>query len=162
MDTLYRAKWTAEIHREWMDALLCREPQRDRAVLERTRTLMDQSVRDCLIAGYDALVPQLVLPDPEDRHVLAAIVGRCDMIVTQNLRDFPDAALAPYRIEAQHPDVFLCNQLELAPGGFCAAIRKARARLKNPPFPVEDYLTNLKQVGLVATATELEQFAELI
>ena len=84
------------------------------------------------------------------------------MIVTQNLRDFPDSALAPYRVEAQHPDTFLCNQLDLAPGLFCGAIRKVRARLKSPPYPVEDYLAILKQVGLVATASELEQFSELI
>ena len=124
---------------------------------------MDRSVRDCLVTGYEALVPQLELPDPSDRHVLAAaIVGRCDMIVTQNLRDFPDAALSPYGVEAQHPDTFLCNQLDLAPGMFCGAIRKVLARLKNPPYPVDDYLAILKQVGLVATASELEQFSELI
>ena len=156
-------KWTAEIQGEWIDALLRNEPHRERAVLERTRSLMDRSVRDCLVTGYEALVPQLELPDPSDRHVLAAaIVGRCDMIVTQNLRDFPDAALSPYGVEAQHPDTFLCNQLDLAPGMFCGAIRKVRARLKNPPYPVDDYLAILKQVGLVATASELEQFSELI
>jgi len=160
---LFRAKWTAEIHREWIEALLRSEPHRDRAFLERTRNLMDQNIRDCLVSGYEAFIPQIELPDPDDRHVLAAaIVGRCDMIVTQNLRHFPEAALAPYAIEAQHPDVFLCNQLDLAPGVFCGAIRKVRARLKNPPYPVDDYLANLRQVGLVATASELEQFVELI
>lgn len=160
---LFRAKWTAEIHREWIEALLRNEPKRDRALLERTRELMDQNVRDCLVTGYEALIPQITLPDPNDRHVLAAaIVGRCDMIVTQNLGDFPDATLAPYAIEAQHPDTFLCNQLDLAPGVFCAAIRRVRRRLKNPPYPVEDYLSNLKQAGLVATAADLVQFSELI
>jgi hypothetical protein len=160
---LFRAKWTAEIHREWIEALLRNEPHRERAFLERTRDLMDQNIRDCLVSGYEALIPQIELPDPEDRHVLAAaIVGRCDMIVTQNLRDFPNSALAPYGVEAQHPDTFLCNQLDLAPGVVCGAIRKVRARLKNPAYPVEDYLAILKQAGLVATASELEQFAELI
>jgi hypothetical protein len=160
---LFRAKWTAEIHREWIEALLRNEPGRDRAVLERTRHLMNRSVRDCLVMGYEALVPQLELPDPDDRHVLAAaIVGRCDMIVTQNLRDFPERALSLYHVEAQHPDTFLCNQLDLAPGLFCGAIRKVRARLKNPPYSAQDYLAILKQAGLVATASELEQFSELI
>ncbi len=160
---VFRAKWTAEIHREWIEALLRNEPRRDRAALERTRDMMDRNVRDCLVTGYDALIPQLHLPDPADRHVLAAaIVGRCDMIVTQNLRDFPESALAPYHVEAQHPDTFLCNQLDLAPGVFCGAIRKVRGRLKSPPYPVEDYLSILTQVGLVATASELEQFSELL
>ncbi|WP_354002110.1 PIN domain-containing protein [Pseudotabrizicola sediminis] len=51
---------------------------------------MDRATRDCLVTGYEALMPALTLPDADDRHVLAAaIVGRCDAIVTQNLKDFP-------------------------------------------------------------------------
>jgi hypothetical protein len=160
---LFHAKWTSDIHREWIEALLRNEPHRDRKVLERTRSLMDQSVRDCLVTGYEALIPQIALPDPDDRHVLAAaIVGRCDMVITRNLRHFPVSAMASYSIEVQHPDAFLSKHLEFAPGVFCGAIRKVRARLKNPPFSIDDYLANLKQVGLVAVASELKQFAELI
>ena len=97
---LFKAKWTADIHREWIDALLRNEPHRDRAALERTRNLMDRATRDCLVTGYEALVPALTLPEADDRHVLAAaIVGRCDAIVTQNLKDFPPEALAPFGIE---------------------------------------------------------------
>jgi len=163
VEDLFRAKWTADIHQEWIEALLRREPHRDRAALERTRTLMDTAVRDALITGYEALVACLVLPDAEDRHVLAAaIVGRCDVIVTQNLQDFPENVLKPYGIETQHPDDFLASHLSLAPGKFCLAVRKVRARLKNPPYSVEDYLAILTRQGLVVTASELEQFAELL
>ena len=84
------------------------------------------------------------------------------MIVTQNLKDFPEDALEPYGIETLHPDGFLSNHLALAPGLFCSAIRKVRARLKNPPFSAEEYTAILTQQGLVATAAELEQFRELI
>ena len=69
---LFKAKWTADIHREWIDALLRNEPHREKVALERTRNLMDTATRDCLITGYEALVPALTLPDPGDRHVLAA------------------------------------------------------------------------------------------
>lgn len=160
---LYKAKWTADIHREWIEALLEKQPHRERAALERTRDLMDRSTRDCLIAGYEPMIPTLQLPDPDDRHILAAaIVGRCDVIVTQNLKDFPEDLLSAYGIEAQHPDDFLCNHLDLAPGLFCGAIRKVRGRLKNPPYSVEEYLGILTVQGLVATAAELEQFSALI
>lgn len=160
---LFKAKWTADIHREWIEALLRNEPHRDRAALERTRDLMDRSTRDSLITGYEPLIAGLALPDPDDRHVLAAaIVGRCDAIITFNQKDFPAAALAPYGIETQHPDDFFCNQLSLAPGLVCSALRKVRARLKNPPKTVEEYLAVLTRQGLVATVAELEQFAGLL
>jgi hypothetical protein len=160
---LFHAKWTADIHEEWITALLESQPHRRRADLERTRSLMDTAVRDCLVTGYQSLIHSLSLPDPDDRHVLAAaVVGRCDVIVTRNLKDFPDAALAPYGIRAEHPDEFLSNHLSLAPGVFCDAVRKVRARLRNPPLSVTEYLDVLKQQGLVATATELAQFSNLL
>jgi predicted nucleic acid-binding protein len=163
VEDLFHAKWTSDIHREWIEALLRHEPHRDRAALERTRTLMDTAVRDALITGYESLVETLVLPDPDDRHVLAAaIVGHCDVIVTQNLQDFPEDTLKSYGIETQHPDDFLASHLSLAPGKFCVAVRKVRARLKNPPYSVEDYLATLTRQGLVVTVSELEQFAKLL
>jgi hypothetical protein len=163
VEDLFQAKWSADIHREWIEALLRHEPHRDRTALERTRLLMDTAVRDALITGYEALIAGLELPDMNDRHVLAAaIVGRCDVIVTRNLHDFPEDALKPYGIEAQHPDDFLANHLHLAPDKFCVAVRKVRARLKNPPYSVGDYLAVLTRQGLVTTVSELEQFAELL
>lgn len=38
---LFKAKWKADIHREWIDALLHNEPNR-----ERTRDSMDRATRD--------------------------------------------------------------------------------------------------------------------
>lgn len=163
VEDLFRAKWTADIHREWIEALLRNEAHRNCTALERTRDLMNTAIRDCLITDYEALIPCLNLPDPDDRHVLAAaILGRCDVIVTQNLKDFPQQVLNPYGIEAQHPDDFLSNYLNLSPGIFCAAIRKVRARLKKPPYSVSDYLATLTRQGLVVTVSELEQFSQLI
>jgi len=154
---LFKAKWTADIHSEWIEALMRNEPERDRPALERTRDLMDTATRDSLVTGYEALIDTLSLPDPDDRHVLAAaIVGRCDVIVTQNLKDFPEAALAPFEIEAQHP------HLSLAPGVLCGAVRKVRARLLKPPYSVEEYLATLTRQGLVATVGELQSFADLL
>jgi hypothetical protein len=124
---------------------------------------MDTKTRDCLIDGYQSMIPSLTLPDPGDRHVLAAaIIGRCDVIVTQNLKDFPEAALAPYGIDAQHPDEFLCNHLNLEQGLFCSAVRKVRQRLKNPPYTINDYLDTLTRQGLVATVSELKPFSVLL
>ena len=160
-DDVFRAKWTEDIHREWIDALLRNEPRRDRTALEHTSRLMDAATRDCLITGYETLIPSLELPDPDDHHVLAAaIVGRCDVIVTCNLRDFPENVVAPYGIEVLHPDDFLSHHLALMPDPFCNAACKIRARLVAPSVSVQDYLAILAGLGLVATATELAQYSK--
>ena len=160
-DNLFRAKWTAEIHREWINALLRNEPHRDRAALERTRDLMDRATLDCLVAGYETLIPTLELPDPGDRHVLAAaIVGHCDLIVTFNTKDFPETALAPFGIDVLHPDIFLARQLDLAPDAFSNAIRKILSRLVAPPISTQEYLAILSKLGLVTTASALAEIPE--
>jgi len=75
---------------------------------------MNASVPDCLVTNYKKLANSIELPDPDDRHVLAAaIVGHADAIVTFNTKDFPQAVLQPYGIEVQHPDEFVMNQLQL-------------------------------------------------
>lgn len=160
---LYKAKWSADIHREWIESLLANEPHRDRAALERTRDLMDASTRDCLVTGHESLIPSLNLPDPKDRHVLAAaIAGRCDAIVTCNIKDFPEPVLSEFGLDLKHPDEFLSDHLKLSQGLFCSCIRKIRRRLNNPPYSIEEYLDILTRNGLVATAAELRPFAELL
>lgn len=162
-DDMYRARWTDAIQLEWIEALLRKEPWRDRDRLERTRKRMDSETRDSLIYGYEDLIQGLNLPDPNDRHVLAAaIVGKCDVIVTCNLRHFPDQVIGQFGIEAQSPDEFLVNHLDLVPQRFCASVRKIRLRLRNPPYTVEKYLSNLTKNGLDATVAELQQYAHLL
>jgi predicted nucleic acid-binding protein len=86
---LFRATWSAGVHEEWMSALLRNRTDLSREKLERTRRLMDRHATDALVTGYEDLIPGLHLPDPNDRHVLAAAIrGRADVIVTANLRDF--------------------------------------------------------------------------
>lgn len=160
---LYRAKWTDAIHDEWTRNLLKARPDLQPEQLQRTRDLMNAHVRDCLVTGYETLIDAVALPDPHDRHVLAAAIrSGADLIVTLNLKHFPAAALQPYGIEAQHPDDFLASQLDLAPHIVCAAAKRHRASLKNPPKSVEEYLATLAAQGLAQTVSSLQRFAELI
>ena len=160
---LFQAKWTADIHREWINALLRNEPWRDPAALHRTRELMNRAARDCLVTGYEQIIPVLSLPDADDRHVLAAaIVGQCDVIVTHNVTDFPASTLARFGIEAQHPDPFLAAYVERSPTIICEAIKKLRARLVNPPIGVEGYLATLSRQGLTDTVIALEPYRGLL
>lgn len=59
---LFRAKWSAAVHEEWISSLLERRPDLDRAKLERTRALMDKHAEDALVTGYEDLIPGLHLP----------------------------------------------------------------------------------------------------
>jgi len=162
-DDLYQARWTTDIQRELITAVLRNKPNRDPAALDRTRDLMNTTIRDALVPNYELLIDSLKLPDENDRHVLAAaITGACNVIITQNLSDFPAAALSPYNIVAQHPDIFLVNLLRAEPAEFCKTVRKIRTRLKNPPVSVATYLATLTRQGLVATGSELMQFSELL
>lgn len=163
VDDVFRAKWTADIHREWIEALLRKEPNRDRTRLERTRDLMDSKTRNCLIVGYERKIGEIQLPDPDDRHVLAAaVVGGCDRIITSNLRDFPESTVDRYGIQVQHPDKFLSDLLELVPSHFCDAVYKVRSRLKAPPVSLQDYLSTLSRSGLGSTVKKLNQFSEYL
>jgi hypothetical protein len=106
---LLRAKWTARIHAEWINAVIRQRPELDRARLERVAGLMNSAISDCLVTGFESLeVGLTALPDPDDRHVLAAAIHcGAQEIVTFNLRDFPEAVLRPRGIRAVHPDVFV-------------------------------------------------------
>ena len=124
---------------------------------------MDQAVPDCLVTGYESLIDSLVLPDPDDRHVFAAAV-RCgaQVIVTFNRKDFPAEHLAPYGIEAMHPDVFLEHQLDLHRGLVIRTAKQHRASLKNPSRSAHEYLDTLSAQGLVVTADLLREFVDLL
>ena len=74
---------------------------------------MNTAVRDCLVSGYEPLIAALDLPDPNDRHVLAAAIrAKAQIIVTKNLRDFPAERLAPWDLKAKSPDSFVRDQID--------------------------------------------------
>ncbi|MBK8233896.1 MAG: PIN domain-containing protein [Candidatus Eisenbacteria bacterium] len=157
----FRAIWTEEIQREWVESLLRRRPDLSRVRLARTCELMNASVADCLVTGYEHIIPALALPDQNDRHVLAAaIAGRADVIVTFNLKDFPADVLSAYGIEAQNPDEFLVHQFHLSPEAVCDAAKSIRERLRNPARSVAEYLETLQRVGLVRLVDELQEIKE--
>ena len=163
VDDLYKARWTAAIHQEWMRALRERRPDIPDARIVRRRVQMDDRASRALVTGYEYLVDYLDLPDKKDRHVLAAaIVGGCDVIVTYNLRDFPREALSPFELEAQHPDQFLKDTLELRAVDFCTAVRKIRSRHIRRKHTVAEYLAALEAIELRATAAALRQYAHLL
>ena len=156
---VFRAKWSADVHEEWMRSLLKNRPDLTRDKLERTRQLMDKAAPDALVTGYEYLIPGLTLPDENDRHVLAAAIrSGASVIVTCNLGDFPPEALGPFDIEAQHPDEFILHLFDLAPSLVIEAAQDHRTSLKNPSKSVDEYLDSLEAQGLTQTASVLREY----
>lgn len=155
----FRARWSAMIHDEWTRNVLANRPDVSRIQLDRTVALMDGAVPDALVTGHEPLIAGLVLPDANDRHVLAAAI-RCNasVIVTFNEKDFPNEQLAPFGIESQHPDEFVSYLFDLDAAAVIAAAQRHRRTLRNPPMDVDGYLENLRRQGLVQTARALSQF----
>ena len=114
--------------------------------------------RSCGDPGYEGLITGLNLPDPDDRHVLAAaIVGRADVIVTRNLRDFPTEILATYGIAAQHPDEFVRHLVDVSPVLVVDTVREQQSNLLKPPVALAELLAVFERVGLVETVLELRR-----
>lgn len=157
---LFAAKWSNDIHAEWINNLLKNNLSLTREKLERTKELMNSKTRDAVIENYSSLIPKIKgMPDPGDRHVVAAaIVGGCNFIITKNLRDFPEVALIPHNIAAKHPDDFLFNVFESKPQIFVEAVRKVRARLKKPPLTASQYLAILHKQELRKTSEALMNY----
>jgi hypothetical protein len=153
---LFQARWSDRVHEEWIAALLRNRPDLTFAQLTRTRQLMDENVDDALVSGYEHLIGQFTLPDPKDRHVLAAAIhGGASVIVRANLRDFPAEVLASHGIEAQHPDAFVSARLDENPEEVIASLHELRLDLKKPPFTMPELLAGLARQGLAQTVAEL-------
>jgi hypothetical protein len=152
---LFRAKWTDDIHEEWIRNVLKKNSHLTRDKLERRRRLMDEHALDALVTDYRPLIPTLTAINEKDRHVLAAAIrAQASAIVTINLDDFPEAALKPWDIEPLHPDDFVVNQYSLgshAADAVCAAARNHRLSLRNPAYTVDQYIRMMEKAGLNKT-----------
>ena len=154
---IFRARWSADIQREWVTSATRIHP--DKAEYYKTTAeLMNEHVREGMVTGYERLMDAIELPDPKDRHVVAAAI-RCgaEVIVTYNLKDFPATTISVYGIQAQHPDEFLSGQLEHRPTEFCRAVETVRVGYKNPPYSRDDYLQRLLKQQLPLTVQTLQE-----
>ncbi len=156
---IVRARWSNDIVDECFRNILKNRPNLALESLERTRILMNEAVPDCLISGYQSLIPAIELPDPNDRHVLAAAIrAGAQVIVTFNLKDFPKTILSKYDIEAKHPDDFVLDSIELAPGAMVNLIIEQAHGLRNPTHTPADLLRTLRTHGLVQSTLRLKDF----
>ncbi|MBX6370809.1 MAG: hypothetical protein IRZ02_00945 [Acidothermus sp.] len=109
-----------------------------------------------MVFGYERLIECLELPDPGDRHVLAAAIkAGAQVIVTHKLKDFPASALQPWNVEAKSPDAFVLDQISINVTAVAASIQQIANSRTNPPAAFEDILTQLERDGPVESTAVL-------
>lgn len=161
--SVFGARWTTLIQQEWMRNLLSNRPDLSQESLEKTVAAMNEAIDDSLVENYEYLIESLALPDPDDRHVLAAaVVGHADAIVTFNLKDFPQEYVSRHGIEILHPDDFLVAQYDLNQIKVLTAVKNIRAKLKKPPKTAEQLILIYEQQGLSRTGKLLRAAIELL
>ena len=140
---LYRAHWSEhildEVERNLAEVFV--GPTRAAALVQRLRAVFPDALVP--IERYEPLISEMT-NQRKDRHVLAAAVAaNAAVVVTRNLRDFPDEALSPYGIRAQSPDAFLLDLFLRHPAAMAAIVQSQASDLKNPPATVERVLDTL-------------------
>jgi len=68
-DGLYEARWTNEIHDEWIRNLIASIPEIPLERLQLTRQLMERALPTAKVSGFHRHIPSVRLPDPDDRHI---------------------------------------------------------------------------------------------
>jgi predicted nucleic acid-binding protein len=155
---LYRPLWSPRILGEVRSALTRVHPELRPAAAAERLAAMDRAFPGASVDpdAWQPLVAGLELPDPDDRHVLAAAVaGGADGIVTPNLKDFPAERLAQHGLEAASPDEFLLDHLDISPARVLAALAHQAADTWRPPLTVADVLDRLSRAGAPSFAAEV-------
>jgi predicted nucleic acid-binding protein len=160
---VFQARWTDEIHAEWIRNVLKMRPDLTEKQLNRTKDLMNSHVRDCLVENHEHLIDKISLPDENDRHVLAAAVkAKAEIILTFNLRDFPPDTLKAYNVTAIAPDKLLSKLFDTNSDNFNLAFERQLNSLKNPPKTAEELLQILETQRLEEVIEKLRNYRAMI
>ncbi|MCO7516113.1 PIN domain-containing protein [Pseudomonas guariconensis] len=160
---LYRARWTSRIDEEWKRNLLRNRKDLAQVQLDRVSRLMEAAIPDALVTEYEQLCESLLLPDPDDAHVLAAAIrSNAEVIVTFNLKDFPASTLKSYGVQAQHPDEFIMDLWGLDQATVLATMAEMRRCLVRSPYTPETFVECILKQGLPQTASALNDYIMLI
>jgi hypothetical protein len=150
---LYRPLWSARILDEAQGAIEEIRPGTDPT---KRFSSMRQAFGDAMVTDWEGLQDGISLPDPDDRHVVAAAIrGGAHGVITANLADFPASALDPLGLDAVHPDDFLLDQLDLSPSTIVQVILEQAADTRRPPLTRHDLAAVLGRAGVPRFADEI-------
>lgn len=158
---LYRPRWSNDILDEFHRFFVRKYDDQETAT--RQRTNMETAFPEALVEDYETLIEALELPDKNDRHVLAcAIKTKAAVIVTENLKDFPEDILKSHDMTAIGLDDFIADTLDMAGVEAIAALRQMRERFQNPEIDAEELILRIEKLGLTETANILSEYQDLL
>lgn len=136
---MYQPKWSESILEEVTRNLI-----ENRGITEQQAThlttQLTKSFPEANVENYEDIIPSLTINE-KDKHVLAvAIKSNAQVIVTDNIKDFPTSELEKYDIEAQIADDFLLNLFDLAPITIIKTFKNLQKSLRKPSITIEELL----------------------
>ncbi len=159
---LFRPRWSEAILDEWVRTLLASKPHLE-ASISSQRTAMNRAFEEGMVTGWEPLVSGITLPDPDDRHVVAAAIrAGAEHIVTENLRDFPPTMLEPLGLEPVRADDFLAATFELYPAEATGALRTMRRAYQNPAMKPAEFVFDLQASGLPKLASLAKEHVDVL
>lgn len=151
---LYTQKWSSNIFDEWKNVMLRKGITEEEATKRVDRANL--AFPDALVVNYEGLIKKLELPDPDDCHVLAAAIKtNAAVIVTNNIKDFPEEYLDSFGLKAKTADDFLTDIIDLNHDKAVAAFKEMVLNKKNPPLDEYQVLNQLRERELKDTANYL-------
>lgn len=155
----FEPHWSDQINDEWKRNLLVDRKDLKPEQLERTIITMNEAFEGACLSGFEGLIDKIELPDLDDRHVVAAAIhNKSTYIITNNLKDFPADQLKRWSVVAKSPEDFI-EELIVADDLFeliIKALADQRARMKNPPMDVSEFVEGIKKQGLTKLAARLQ------
>jgi len=151
---LFTPKWSKHIFNEW-ENVMKRKGIPDEEIKKRV-SKAQHAFPDALVDNYEPLVNSLELPDEKDRHVLAAAIKtNANIIVTNNMKDFPKEYLASFGLTAKTADDFITDTIDLNAHLALEAFRALVLNRTNPNLDEFEILDRLRKNGLNDSANYL-------
>lgn len=155
----YKPIWTEEIHQEWIRNLLKKRKDLSYEQLLKTKNAMNMAFPDANVENYKNFIGKVFLPDKYDRHIVAcALKSKSEIIITFNIKDFPQKSLLKFNIQVLHPDEFITNIINTDKENSLRAFLTQVRRLKNPPMKAVDVFEALNKCGVPKSVYKIKKF----
>ncbi len=151
---LFTPKWSKHIFDEWVEVM--KRKGVIQSEIEKRLDNVNRAFPDAMVEHYEPLIGGLTLPDIKDRHVLAAAIKtNANIIVTNNLKDFPSDYLIGYGLTAKSADDFITDTIDLNPEQAVNAFRRLVQNKTNPDLDEYQVLDRYRKIGLKDSANYL-------